>query len=130
MQLLVLLPVRSQTQKQNKKSSVNSKTESNSKSNGSNEKYGDGAAKKKNKYNPDQAMTKGETKAWRKQARRVRNRQSAAASRQRVRQRIENLEKEVDCWKRRCQEVWKRLQVLEDETTKDETFQSNCGSNH
>jgi hypothetical protein len=44
-------------------------------------------------------MTRDELKAWRKEARRVRNRESAAASRQKNRERITELESEVDCIK-------------------------------
>ena len=44
-------------------------------------------------------MTRDELKAWRKEARRVRNRESAAASRKRNRERIDELESEVDALK-------------------------------
>jgi len=54
-------------------------------------------AKKQARYEPETAtnMTKDELSAWRKEARRVRNRESAAASRQKTRQRIDELEGEV-----------------------------------
>uniref|UniRef100_A0A7S2E3S1 BZIP domain-containing protein n=1 Tax=Helicotheca tamesis TaxID=374047 RepID=A0A7S2E3S1_9STRA len=51
------------------------------------------------RYDPEVPMTKEESIAWRKEARRARNRESAAASRQKVRDRIELLEKEVEGWK-------------------------------
>lgn len=47
------------------------------------------------KYNPDIPMSKEQLAAWRREARRVRNRESAAASRQRIRNRISELEDEV-----------------------------------
>lgn len=45
--------------------------------------------------------------------RRVRNRESAAASRRKVRDRIEELEEEVDVWKRRYEEAIRRLDAAE-----------------
>ncbi|KAL7543953.1 hypothetical protein ACHAXR_013366 [Thalassiosira sp. AJA248-18] len=60
-------------------------------------------------YNPDIPMTKEQLTSWRREMRRVRNRESAAASRRKVRDRIEELEEEVDVWKRRYQEVMARL---------------------
>ena len=60
-------------------------------------------------YNPDIPMTKEQLTAWRREMRRVRNRESAAASRRKVRDRIEELEEEVDVWKKRYQEVLGRL---------------------
>ena len=60
-------------------------------------------------YNPDIPMTKEQLTAWRREMRRVRNRESAAASRRKVRDRIEELEEEVDVWKKRYQEVLARL---------------------
>lgn len=60
-------------------------------------------------YNPDIPMTKEQLTSWRREMRRVRNRESAAASRRKVRDRIEELEEEVDVWKKRYQEVMGRL---------------------
>jgi hypothetical protein len=60
-------------------------------------------------YNPDVTMTKEQLTAWRREMRRVRNRESAAASRRKVRDRIDELEDEVEIWKRRYQEVMARL---------------------
>lgn len=51
------------------------------------------------RYDPDVPMTKEETARWRREARRVRNRESAAASRAKTRDRIAELEEEVNCWK-------------------------------
>lgn len=52
--------------------------------------------KKQSRYDPGVAMTKDELKAWRKEARRVRNRESAAASRKKNREAIEFLEGKVN----------------------------------
>ena len=51
--------------------------------------------KKQSRYDPGVAMTKEELKAWRKEARRVRNRESAAASRKKNREAIDKLEVKV-----------------------------------
>jgi hypothetical protein len=64
--------------------------------------------------NSVKSMTKEEISAWRKEARRVRNRQSAAASREKVRSRITELEAEVAGWKMKYEIVMSRIQVLED----------------
>lgn len=60
-------------------------------------------------YNPDVPMSKEQLTAWRREMRRVRNRESAAASRRKVRDRIQELEEEVKCWKDRYEEVMARL---------------------
>lgn len=70
----------------------------------------DGKSKKSQiTYNPDIPMTKEQLTSWRREMRRVRNRESAAASRRKVRDRIEELEDEVDVWKKRYHEVMMRL---------------------
>lgn len=51
--------------------------------------------KKMSRYDPGVSMTKDELKAWRKEARRVRNRESAAASRKKNRESIQVLETKV-----------------------------------
>jgi len=51
--------------------------------------------KKQSRYDPGVTMTKEELKAWRKEARRVRNRESAAASRKKNREAIDKLEVQV-----------------------------------
>ncbi len=51
--------------------------------------------KKQSRYDPGVTMTKEELKAWRKEARRVRNRESAAASRKKNRDSIAQLEVQV-----------------------------------
>lgn len=74
-------------------------------------------AKSKNKYQnhyePENPMSKEEAAEWRKQARRKRNRESAAASRNKVRNRIMELEDEVEEWKNKYSTVLKRIEYLE-----------------
>lgn len=65
------------------------------------------------RYDPDVPMSKEQLAAWRREARRVRNRESAAASRQRIRNRITELEDEVADWKSKYAEAMERLQTLE-----------------
>lgn len=48
------------------------------------------------RYDPGVSMTKEELKAWRKEARRIRNRESAAASRKKNRVAIDQLETQVE----------------------------------
>lgn len=60
-------------------------------------------------YTPDVNMSKEQLTAWRREMRRVRNRESAAASRRKVRDRIEELEEEVNVWKKRYAEVMAKL---------------------
>ena len=60
-------------------------------------------------YNPDISMSKEQLTAWRREMRRVRNRESAAASRAKVRDRITELETEVDVWKKRYQAALERM---------------------
>lgn len=65
------------------------------------------------RYDPSVPMSKEETAAWRREQRRKRNRESAAASRQRQRDRIEELEEEVDDWKDKFNDAMSRLANLE-----------------
>mmetsp|Transcript_18519 Transcript_18519/g.25673 ORF Transcript_18519/g.25673 Transcript_18519/m.25673 type:complete len:192 (+) Transcript_18519:88-663(+) len=65
------------------------------------------------RYDPDVPMSKEQLAAWRREARRVRNRESAAASRQRIRDRIGELEDEVGEWKAKYREAMERLQQVE-----------------
>jgi hypothetical protein len=71
-------------------------------------------------YNPDITMTKEQLTAWRREMRRVRNRESAAASRRKVRDRIDELEDEVEIWKGRYQEVMARLGQTDGEKEEEE----------
>lgn len=66
------------------------------------------------KYDPDVPMTKEEAAAWRREQRRKRNRESAAASRQRQRDRIVELEAEVEDWKSKFDEVMNKIRQLEE----------------
>ena len=65
-------------------------------------------------YDPDVPMSKEQLAAWRREARRVRNRESAAASRQRIRNRISELEGEVSEWKSKFEQAMERLQRLQE----------------
>jgi len=65
------------------------------------------------RYDPEVPMDKEQLAAWRKEARRVRNRESAAASRQRIRDRITELEGEVGQWKQKYAMAMERLEQLE-----------------
>ncbi len=69
--------------------------------------------KKHARYVPEVPMTKAELSAWRKEARRVRNRESAAASRQKTRSRIEELESEVDKLQEKYLQALQRIADLE-----------------
>ena len=62
-------------------------------------------------------MTKEEAAAWRREARRVRNRQSAAASRQKTRDRIEELEAEVESWQKKFAELEAKVRAYEEQNS-------------
>lgn len=72
-----------------------------------------GKKKTQIRYDPSVPMSKDQLAAWRREARRVRNRESAAASRQRIRSRINELEDELDDWKDKYAKAMERLQALE-----------------
>ena len=65
------------------------------------------------KYEPDVPMTKEEAAIWRREQRRKRNRESAAASRQRQRDRITELEGEVDDWKVKYSDTLDKIREME-----------------
>ena len=65
------------------------------------------------RYDPEVPMDKEQLAAWRREARRVRNRESAAASRQRIRNRINELEDEVGQWKSKYSQAMERLAALQ-----------------
>jgi hypothetical protein len=65
-------------------------------------------------------MAKDQLAAWRKEARRVRNRESAAASRQRIRDRITELEDEICQWKQKYAMAMEQLERLERVAANDE----------
>lgn len=68
---------------------------------------------KYNRYEPGVSMNKEELKKWRKEARRVRNRESAAASRNKTRERIMELESEVDGLRTKYESALHRIAELE-----------------
>jgi len=72
--------------------------------------------KYQNRYEPDVPMTKEQEAEWRKEARKQRNRESAAASRSKVRNRIIELESEVEGWKAKYVALMQRLDALEKAT--------------
>jgi len=69
--------------------------------------------KKQARYEPEVPMGKEDLAAWRKEARRVRNRESAAASRQKTRSRIEELEGQVDVLQSKYDAALQRIAELE-----------------
>ena len=62
--------------------------------------------------NPDQ-MTKEELAAWRKEERKKRNRESAAASRNKIKGRITELESELSEWKQKYADMEDKMRVME-----------------
>lgn len=76
-------------------------------------KDGKPAKKPQMKYDPDVPMTKEEAAVWRREQRRKRNRESAAASRQRQRDRIVELEGEVEGWKLQFDAIMTKITKLE-----------------
>ena len=75
--------------------------------------------KYQNRYEPDVPMTKEELAEWRREARKKRNRESAAASRNKVRSRITELESEVQAWESKYNALMKRIQHLEENQQQD-----------
>lgn len=69
--------------------------------------------KKQARYDPGVPMTKENLVAWRKEARRVRNRESAAASRSRTRERIDELEGEMTVLQSKYSAALQRIVELE-----------------
>lgn len=69
--------------------------------------------KKQSRYDPGVPMTRSELTVWRKEARRVRNRQSAAESRRRTRDRIEELEGKLSSLEEKYSAALKRISELE-----------------
>mmetsp|Transcript_2785 Transcript_2785/g.3667 ORF Transcript_2785/g.3667 Transcript_2785/m.3667 type:complete len:253 (-) Transcript_2785:541-1299(-) len=65
------------------------------------------------RYEPGVPMTKKELVKWRKEARRVRNRLSAAESRKKTRSRIEELEEAMGCLQKKYNVAMKRIVDLE-----------------
>lgn len=74
----------------------------------------DGKCKKTQiRYEPTVPMDKDQLTAWRREARRVRNRESAAASRMKTKERIQELEEQVGNWKQKYLDAMDRLKDLE-----------------
>ncbi|KAL3923882.1 MAG: hypothetical protein SGILL_001392, partial [Bacillariaceae sp.] len=69
--------------------------------------------KKQSRYDPGVPMNREELKAWRKEARRVRNRESAAASRKKNREQVTELQEEVDSLKTKYAAALKLIIDLE-----------------
>lgn len=69
--------------------------------------------KKQARYEPEVPMTKEKLAAWRREARRVRNRESAAASRNKTRLRIDELEGQVTALQSRYDTALQRIAELE-----------------
>lgn len=69
------------------------------------------------RYEPAVPMDKDQLTAWRREARRVRNRESAAASRMKTKERIQELEEQVGCWKQKYLDAVHRLQELQQEAS-------------
>ena len=74
-----------------------------------------GAKRPQMKYDPSIPMTKDETSSWRRDQRRKRNRESAAACRKRQRDRISELEVEATNWKAKFEEAMLQLKDFEGE---------------
>ena len=72
-----------------------------------------GAKRPQMKYDPDVPMTKEETSAWRREQRRKRNRESAAACRKRQRDRINELEGEVADWRAKFDDAFNKLKAMD-----------------
>lgn len=76
--------------------------------------------KKQARYEPVVPMSKEELSEWRKEARRVRNRESAAASRRKTRERIEELEGQVSALEAKYASALARIAELEHQETPTE----------
>lgn len=69
--------------------------------------------KRQARYEPGVPMTKEELAKWRKEARRVRNRESAAASRQKTKERIDILQNQVTTLQAKYDAALQRIAELE-----------------
>lgn len=78
--------------------------------------------KHQHRYDPGVKLSRDELKTWRKEARRVRNRESAAASRKRNRERIDELESEVDVLHSKYTAALQRIIELEAASTVNDSF--------
>jgi len=71
------------------------------------------------------SMSRDELKVWRKEARRVRNRESAAASRLRTRSKIEELESKLNLIQKKYSAALQRISELESGENPKPTQQEN-----
>jgi len=78
-----------------------------------------GAKRPQMKYDPAVPMSKEETSAWRREQRRKRNRESAAACRKRQRDRISELDVEVNEWKTKFEDALMKLKGVDGESAKE-----------
>jgi hypothetical protein len=78
--------------------------------------------KRQARYEPGVNMTRGELTAWRKEARRVRNRESAAASRARTREKIDELEDKLTALGSKYSAALKRIAELESASSSNDSF--------
>merc|ERR1712232_441151 len=81
--------------------------------------------KRQARYDPGVPMTRTELTAWRKEARRVRNRESAAESRRRTRSRIEELEAKLSTMENKYEIALKRISELESLKSRDDGIMRN-----
>jgi len=85
------------------------------------------------KYDPDTPMSKEEAAAWRREARRVRNRQSAAASREKTRLRIQELEELSSYWQDKYLNLKQKVREYEEQSGKAISVleeSSTCAAHH
>lgn len=66
------------------------------------------------RYSPDVAMTEEELAAWRRNQRRIRNRDSAAMTRRKTRELIANLQNDANEWKRKYEKLEDENKSLRD----------------
>jgi hypothetical protein len=78
--------------------------------------------KKQSRYDPGVKMNREELRDWRKEARRVRNRQSAAESRSRTRDQITEFQSEVDVLKSKYSAALQRIVELEAAAAVNDSF--------
>jgi len=86
--------------------------------------------KRASRYDPGVDLSKEELKAWRKEARRVRNRESAAASRKKNRESIQRLETELEALKTKYAAALKYIVDLEEDRQKKQPNSVQVGSSH
>jgi hypothetical protein len=78
--------------------------------------------KRQSRYDPGVTMNRDELKVWRKEARRVRNRESAADSRKRNRERVTELEGDVDVLQSKYAAALQRIVELEASAAVNDSF--------